>query len=27
MVTAEDEIAARVKRKLATGLTPANAAP
>jgi len=27
LVTAEDEIAARVKRKLATGLTPANAAP
>ena len=27
LVTAEDEIAARVKAKLATGLTPANAAP
>jgi len=27
MVTAEDEIAARVKGKLAAGLTPANAAP
>jgi tetratricopeptide (TPR) repeat protein len=27
MVTAEDEVAARVKGKLATGLTPANAAP
>jgi tetratricopeptide (TPR) repeat protein len=27
LVTAEDEIAARVKSKLATGLTPANAAP
>jgi len=27
LVTAEDEIAARVKTKLASGLTPANAAP
>jgi Flp pilus assembly protein TadD len=27
LVTAEDEIAARVKAKLASGLTPANAAP
>ena len=27
LVTAEDDIAARVKEKLATGLTPANAAP
>jgi tetratricopeptide (TPR) repeat protein len=27
MVTAEDEISARVKRKLAAGLTPTNAAP
>jgi len=27
MVTAEDEVAARVKAKLASGLTPVNAAP
>ena len=27
LVTAEDEVAARVKAKLASGLTPANAAP